>query len=167
MLNEPGVVSNVVRGWQLGGTYEYQPGALLNWGNMFFTGDLKNIPKTNPEIALQPDGTFDATKTWFNVDAGFVKATADQPASFQKRTFPFRVEGVRSQSLSFLNMNVARTFTMGGRRTFQFRLDMQNVLNRQQFGNPSLDPTSTNFGQVRGVTQQVMRFITFNSTLRF
>ena len=49
--------------------------------------------RTNPEIALLPDGTFDPTKTWFNIDAGFEQATADQPAAFQKRAFPFRVDG--------------------------------------------------------------------------
>ena len=56
---------------------------------------------------------------------------------------------------------------LGNRRTFNFRVDIQNLLNRQHYGNPNLDPTSTNFGQVRAVTQGVMRFITFNTTFRF
>ncbi|MEO8483930.1 MAG: hypothetical protein ABI634_17095, partial [Acidobacteriota bacterium] len=63
--------------------------------------------------------------------------------------------------------NVARTFDLGHRRSFVFRVDIQNVLNRQQWANPNLNPTSTNFGQVTGVTQAVMRFISFNSTFRF
>ena len=46
-------------------------------------------------------------------------------------------------------------------------MDMQNLLNRQHYGNPNLDPTSTEFGQVRAVNNTVMRFITFNTTLRF
>ena len=62
---------------------------------LFFNGDLKDIKKDNPEIALRPDGTFDPTKTWFNIDAGFERDTADQPAGFQKRAFPFRIDGVR------------------------------------------------------------------------
>ena len=166
-LEEGGVLSHIARGWSVSGTYEYQPGALLNWGNIFFNGNLADIKKDKPEIALQPDGTFDPTKTWFNIDAGFVRATADQPAGFQKRVFPFRVDGVRGQSLSMINMGSARTFNLGRTRTFQFRADVQNLLNRQHYQNPNLDPTSTNFGQVRGVNNTVMRFITFNSTLRF
>jgi hypothetical protein len=166
-LADSGVVTALVGGWTVGGTYEYQPGALLNWGNIFFHGDLNDIPKKNPEIALRPDGTFDPTKTWFNIDAGFERDTADQPAAFQKRVFPFRVDGVRGFDLSYLNMNVARTFSLGGRRSFQFRVDMQNLLNRQHYANPELNPTSTNFGQVRAVNNNVMRFITFNSTFRF
>jgi hypothetical protein len=173
-LSEGGIVSNVARGWTLGATYEYQPGAVIEWsgqaiGNnsgLFFTGNLDNIGKSKPQIALQADGTIDPTKTWFNTD-GFEKATANQPAGFQKRLFPFRVDGVRNQALSFLNGNVARTFDLGHRRQFVFRVDIQNLLNRQQYANPILNPTSTNFGLVTGVTQTVMRFISFNSTFRF
>ena len=141
---------------------------MLTWNqDLFFNGNLADIKKDKPEIALQADGTFDTTKTWFNTEAGFVKATADQPAAFQKRVFPFRVDGVRGQSFSMTNMSVARTFRLGGSRTFQFRVDIQNLLNRQHYQNPNLDPTSTSFGQVRAVNNSVMRFITFNSTLRF
>lgn len=45
-------------------------------------------------------------------------------------------------------------------------MDVQNLLNRH-YANPDMNPTSTNFGQVRAVNNTVMRFITFNSTLRF
>ena len=166
-LNDSGVLANIAGGWSISGTFEYQPGALLNWGNLFFNGNLDDIKKDDPEIALLPDGTFDPTKTWFNIDAGFVRATADQPAAFQKRVFPFRVDGVRGFSLSMLNATVARTFNIGDSRTLQFRLDAQNVLNRQHYANPNLDPTSTNFGQIRAVNNTVMRFFTFNITARF
>jgi hypothetical protein len=161
------VVSHPARGWSESCTYKYPPRALLNCGNIFFNGDLADIKKDKPEIAFQPDGTIDPTKTWFNIDAGFVRATGDQPAAFQKRVFPFRVDGVRGQSLSMINMSVARTFSLGRTRTFQFRADVQNLLNRQHYQNPNLNPTSTEFGQVRNVNNTVMRFITFNTTLRF
>ena len=166
-LASSGWLTTLARGWTVGATYEYQPGALLNWGNLFFHGDLKDIPKKNPEIALRPDGSIDPTKTWFNIDAGFERDTADQPAAFQKRTFPFRVDGVRGFNLSYVNANVARTFPLGGRRTFQFRVDAQNLFNRQHYANPELNPTSTNFGQVTAVNNNVMRFITFYGTFRF
>jgi hypothetical protein len=171
-LDNAGLLAGIAGGWSLSGTFEYQPGALINWSglgvptNFFFNGDLSTIKKDKPEIALQPDGTFDPTKTWFNTE-GFVRATAEQPAAFQKRAFPFRVDGVRGYSLSMLNATVARTFNVGGNRTVQFRLDMQNVLNRQHYANPVLDPTSTNFGQIRAVNNTVMRFFTFNITTRF
>lgn len=172
-LDNGGVLAGIAGGWSVSGTYEYQPGALLNWNvniggqnNLFFHGDLSAIRKDTPEIALRPDGTFDPTKTWFNIE-GFERATASQPAAFQKRAFPFRVDGVRGYSLSMVNATVARTFNVGGSRTVQFRVDMQNLLNRQHYANPILDPTNTNFGQVRAVNNTVMRFFTFNLTTRF
>jgi hypothetical protein len=66
-----------------------------------------------------------------------------------------------------MNANIARNFRLGGRRTFQFRVDIQNLFNRQHYANPELNPTSTNFGQVTTVNNNVMRFITFNGALRF
>jgi hypothetical protein len=166
-LSEGGLMANIARGWTLGGSFEYQPGALLNWQNRFFSGNLDDIKKDNPEIALRPDGTFDPTKTWFNIDAGFERDTADQPAGFQTRVFPFRIDGIRGYSLSFVHANVARTFDLGARRTVQFRVDIQNLLNRQHYGNPEMNPTSTNFGQIRTVNNNVMRFITFNLKFGF
>ena len=166
-LANGGVLASIAQGWTLGGAAEYQPGALLNWGNLFFNGNLEDIKKDNPEIALRPDGTFDPTNTWFNIDAGFERDAADQPAGFQKRVFPFRVDGVRGFDTAFVHANIARTFSLGGRRNFQFRVDIQNLLNRQHYANPNLDPTSTNFGQVRAVNNSVMRFFTFNTKLNF
>ena len=58
-LASGGWAAALARGWTLGATYEYQPGALLNWGTLFFNGNLEDIKKDNPEIALRPDGTFD------------------------------------------------------------------------------------------------------------
>ena len=102
-LSEGGVYMNIARGSTIGATYEYQPGALLQWNNnLFFSGNLDDIAKkVNPEIAILPDGTFNPTKTWFNIDAGFERDTADQPAGFQKRVFPFTVDGVRGFDVSY------------------------------------------------------------------
>jgi hypothetical protein len=166
-LNNGGVLGAIFGGWQTAGTAEYQPGALLEWGNIFFSGDLKDIPKSNPEIALQRDGTIDPTKTWINTDAGFEKVANRQPAAFQKRSFPFRVDGVRGTGLFLVNMNVVRNFDLGNRRQFQFRVDVQNVFDAVLWGNPNLDPTSTNFGKITSATNSIMRFFTFVSRVTF
>jgi hypothetical protein len=166
-LSGGGVLASVVGGWQTGATFEYQPGALLDWGNIFFTGDLKNIAKKNPEIALNRDGTIDSSKTWFNIDAGFERDAARQPAAFQKRSFPFRIDGVRGTPMSLVNANVARNFKLGSRRQLQFRVDIQNLFDSVQWGNPNLDPTSTNFGRITTATNSIMRFFTFVGRLSF
>ena len=134
---------------------------------MFFSGDMKNIAKKNPEIALRRDGTIDLTKTWFNIDAGFEKDATKQPAAFQKRSFPFRIDGVRGTPMSLVNANIARNFKLGSRRQLQFRVDVQNLFDSVQWGNPNLDPTSTSFGRITSATNSIMRFFTFGGRLSF
>ena len=106
-LNDGGVLAAIVGGWQLAGNYDYQPGSLLgDWTNLFFYGNLEDIPLDNPTL-----------DRWFNTDAGFEKDPASTPAGFQKRQFPFRVDGVRGQALSFLNMSLTRSLNVGSNRT--------------------------------------------------
>jgi hypothetical protein len=162
-----GVGAKVLGGWQTGATFEYQPGALLDWGNVFFTGDLSAIAKDNPEIALQRDGAVDLTRTWFNIDAGFERDAGRQPAQFQKRGFPFRIDGLRGPGMFLVNANIARSFSLGGRRQLQARMDVQNLFDAVQWGNPNLDPTSTNFGRITTATNSIMRFFTFVARYSF
>ena len=86
------------------GTWEYQPGALLDWGgqNIFFNGDLDDIALDDP-----------TREEWFNTDAGFERDPARIPAAFQKRAFPFRIDGVRSMPLTFTNLSIQRNFGAG------------------------------------------------------
>jgi hypothetical protein len=167
-LKNGGVASKILGGWQMGGTFESQPGAVLNWpNNLFFNGNLNSIAESNPEIALLGDGTVDLTKTWLNPDAGFEKVTANQPATFQKRTFPFRIDNATGTGLFLVNMNIVRSFALGSGRSFQFRLDVQNLFNTPLWGNPTLDPTSTNFGRITTATNSLMRFFTFVGKFSF
>jgi hypothetical protein len=156
-LSEGGILSRLAGGWQLAGNYDYQPGALLgDWTNLFFYGDLSDIAVDHPTL-----------DRWFNTDAGFEKDPARTPANFQKRSFPFRVDDVRGQALSFLNTSLTRTVGIGQHRTLNLRIDVQNVLNRQHWQNANTNPTSTNFGKVTTVTQNFMRFFTFAAKLNF
>ena len=116
----------------------------------FFTGDLDAIDVDDP-----------TRQRWFNVDAGFVRDPAATPAAFQKRAFPFRIDGVRSMPLTFTNLSIQRSFGAGGGRTWQVRFDAQNAFNRQQWVGPTLNPTSTLFGQVTTVALNQLRFFSF------
>jgi hypothetical protein len=163
-LSEGGVLAAIVGGWQIGGTYEYQPGQLLEWSgnaigsvnNIFFYGDLDDIAIDNPTI-----------DRWFNVDAGFERNPAKTPANYQKRAFPFRIDGVRAPSLMHLNMNVARTIRFAGNRSLQLRVDALNILNNETYANPNLNPTSTQFGRITANNGTYMRFVTFVTKLTF
>ena len=152
---------NILGGWQTGGTFEYQPGALLDLGqHVFFNGNLDDIAKDNPEIALQRDGTIDSrspgsTRTRASSSgraaAGAVPE-AQLPVPCRRRAWPRVVPGEHE---------LVRNFRIGGGRSLQFRLDVQNLFDAVLWSNPDLDPTSTNFGKVTGATNSIMRFFTF------
>ena len=157
-LTDGGVLAALAGNWQVTGTWEYQPGALLDWGgqNIFFNGDLDDIALDDP-----------TRERWFNIDAGFERDPARVPAAFQTRAFPFRIDDVRGQSLMFTNMSIQRNVRAGGNRTWQLRVDAQNLFNRQQWQGASLNPTSTLFGQVTNVALNQMRFFTFGARMTF
>jgi hypothetical protein len=157
-LLDSGIGAALAGGWQVSGTWEYQPGALLDWGgqNVFFTGNLDDIKIDDP-----------TRERWFNIDAGFERDPARIPAAFQTRAFPFRIDGVRSMPLTFTNLSIQRSFGTGGDRILQLRVDAQNVFNRQQWQGPNLNPTSTQFGQVTNVALNQMRFFTFGARMTF
>jgi hypothetical protein len=157
-LKEGGVMAAVASNWQVSGTWEYQPGALLDWGaqNIFFNGDLDDIALDNP-----------TRERWFNIDAGFERDPARVPAAFQTRAFPFRIDGLRGQALMFTNMSIQRSFRAGGNRSWQLRVDAQNLFNRQQWQGANVNPTSTQFGQVTTVAANQMRFFTVGARMTF
>ena len=166
-LSDGGVVAALAGGWQLAGTFERQPGSLIQFNNnLFFNGDINNIKKDDPEIALDVNGSIDPSKYWFNIE-GFERNPAATPTAFNTRAFPFQVDGLRGPGLTYVNLNIQRNFGIGGRRTLQARFDIQNLLNYAAFGNPVTDPTNTNFGKVVSAVSAAgaMRF--FNFGLRF
>ena len=155
-LSEGGIMGMILGGWQTGQTFEWQPGPLLAFGNIFYYGDIDDIAVDNPTI-----------DRWFNTDAGFEKSSSKVPAAFQTRLFPLRIDGVRRDHSLILNSTISRTFPLAGRANFQVRLDAANSLNRQHFNVPSLDPTATDFGRVTANSGTVPRFLTLIGKFTF
>ena len=113
MLKDGGVLAAIAGGWQTGGTFEYQPGSLIVFNtNLFYYGDIADIKKGNPEIALNADGTLDATKYWFNVE-NFERDSAKTPTSFQTRAFPFLIDGLRGPGLTLRQRELRANFRIG------------------------------------------------------
>ena len=169
MANNGGLWSVLAGDWQTGGTFEYQPGSLITFNNnLFYYGNIDDIQKGKPEIALNSDGTLDPTKYWFNVE-NFERDPTRTPTGFQTRAFPFQIDGLRGPGLTYVNMNVVRNFRLGGQRTLQARFDVQNLLNYAAYNNPITDPTNTNFGKVTTAVASAgaMRFFNFVFRLTF
>jgi hypothetical protein len=151
-----GTLNAVAGGWQAAATFEWQPGPLLSWPNLFFYGDVEDI-KTGEK-------TLDR---WFNIDAGFERSTSKAPAAYQKRVFPTVIDGLRADKLQMLNANVQKEIRITERWRVQLRLDAHNALNRSHFSAPNTTPTSTQFGVVSSNSSTINRWIIVVGRLQF
>ena len=99
------------------------------------------------------------------LNAGRYEVTV-QMTGFKSATRSNVVLGV-GQQLTVPFMSIQRSFRAGGNRTWQLRVDAQNLFNRQQWQGANLNPTSTLFGQVTNVALNQMRFFTFGARMTF
>lgn len=152
---QQGLESMLLGGWQMGVTYEFQPGALIDFGNLFYNGNLSDI-NTGTRTFAQ----------WFNT-AGFVRDPAKQPAAYQARVFPTRIDGLRADFTNIVNGCLQREFRIRERGKLQFRVDALNLQNRSQMAAPVVDPTATNFAQITAQSRTQNRFYQFQLRFRF
>jgi hypothetical protein len=151
---QTGPASWLAGGFQISAVYEYQPGALLSWGNLFYYGDINDIRAENPTL-----------QRWFNTE-GFERVSSKTPANFHRRVFPSYIDGVRAQSLSNWNGSLQRDFRIRESLVFQFRVDAMNLQSRTAFNSPNITPTSTDFGRVTG-SGRVNRWIQVHGRVQF
>jgi hypothetical protein len=142
-------------GFQIAATYEWEPGPLLSFGNLFYYGNLSDI-SGGPHTLDQ----------WFNT-ANFERTSSKLPAAYQARVFPTYVDNVRADMTNQWNTNIQRSFKIRERMNFQIRLDALNLQNRSQFAAPNVNPASTDFGRVTAQSNTTKRFLQLQARLRF
>ncbi|MBL8211638.1 MAG: TonB-dependent receptor [Bryobacterales bacterium] len=157
---QTGILNHILGGWQAAATYEFQPGPLLAWGNLFYKGDINNFE------ADATSGT-KSLEQWFNTGVPFERVAANQPAAFQTRVFPRFFNGLRADGLSQWNANLLREIKLLEGVRFQFRVDVINVQNRSQMGAPDINPVSTNFGRILSQTSSLNRFYQMQARIQF
>jgi hypothetical protein len=176
---QQGALSQILGGWQVGITYEYQTGLPIDFGSLFYYGDLANIangPRTiaqwfntagcvasasaaGPGDVVVPDGQA--------CTSGFDKRSAAQPGTYQARTFPTRIAGVYGQPMNEWNASLQRDIRLGEKIRLNLRADAQNLMNRTIFSNPNTSPTSTNFGRITSTTEVPNRYIQVQARISF
>jgi hypothetical protein len=130
-------VDKIVGGWQLQGIYTAQSGPPLNFGNVLYYGDIKDIAL--PAGERTPE-------RWFNTD-GFERVPANQ-LSFNYRTFPSRLNNVRGDGVNNWDLSLLKNTRVNDRFNLQFRGEFLNAFNHVNFATPNTSPTSSAFGQV-------------------
>src|SRR5262249_33788117 len=136
-----GIPRMLFGGFQVGVTYEWQPGPLLQFPNLFYYGDLGDITSGSRTL-----------DRWFNTD-NFERVAAKAPANYQARVFPLQIDGLRADMTNQWNANLQRDFKIRERMVLQVRLEAMNLQNRSQFNGPVVNPTATNFGTVVAQTE--------------
>jgi hypothetical protein len=154
-----GILSWLVGGFTMTATYEWQPGALLDWGNLFYYGqDYDDIRVSRADRTLG---------RWINTD-NFERNPNLGPAAFHARVFPTRIQGIRADATSQWNANILREIPiLGEALKMQLRFDALNLQNRSQFNGPNLSPSSLNFGAIESQTSATNRFLQFQARLVF
>lgn len=146
----------LIGGWQTAFTYEFQPGPLLDWGNVFYYGsDVSGI--------LNVQRTWD---TWFNT-ANFERNSARTPNGSNRRVFPVRVPDLRADATNQWNGNMSKNIHLTEKVNMQMRLDVLNIQNRSQMNGPNTDPTSTNFGRITSQSSATNRWLQVQARVTF
>jgi len=160
-----GPMQHVVGGWQLSWVYQYQTGAPISWGNLFYYGTVDQVVAALDESgthALNTRQEFSNAAVYspvFNsadsatgaIPSGFVGfegRSALQPGSYQIREFPQYVNALRADPIRQWDLKVYRRFRLHERLNMNFGIDALNLTNHVQYGGPSTSVTATNFGAV-------------------
>jgi len=84
---------------------------------------------------------------WFNTNAGFVRASADQPL-FNLRTAPLYYSGIRAPIYNNWDAGLIKDTVLYESLKLQFRAEAFNVFNHPSFAAPNTTVTSQAFGTI-------------------
>jgi hypothetical protein len=137
------VTSRIISGWQISSVYQIQSGVPLEFGNIFFNGNFRDIALSGDQQTPQ---------LWFNTNAGFVTPSGSQPVS-NVRTFPFRIPYVRSDSINNFDFSLQKKTEILENKNVEFRADLLNAFNHVLFPGPNTNVTQNTFGQITASQQ--------------
>jgi hypothetical protein len=174
----------VAGGWTISGNYVWSQGTLIGMPNAFYYGDPNSIKVSNPTIGQefntagcllpgQPMGPGDtAVAAGSPCTSGWDKRTSYQPGTYQARTMPLYVDGVRNPNAGQLNGSLQRDFRFKVKDqavTFQIRGDVLNVENHSFMGGVNTGVTSGvgTFGAITSASTVLNRFIQVQGHIRW
>jgi len=166
-LLREGFLRHIVGGWQLGVTYEYQPGPLLDFGNLFYYGNPDEINTGDRTLGRWFNTTGVGCNDTVGATSGFERCSARGPASYHVRVFPTRLSGLRRDMTNQWNANVKRKIGIREGMHFELQLDAINVMNRSQFEAPDRTAANSTFGEITEQTGATNRFIQVGARLVF
>jgi hypothetical protein len=140
-LNDGGVASAILGGWQVNGlfsAYSGTPFTVTSSGaSLDLPGSNQMADQVNPQVEIL--GGIGPGRPWFDTSA-FSPVT-------EQRFGTAGYNSMRGPRFVNLDLSVFRQFGLGGTRTLQFRAEIFNVTNTPHFANPQANASNTsNFG---------------------
>ncbi|HEY0097975.1 MAG TPA: TonB-dependent receptor, partial [Pyrinomonadaceae bacterium] len=138
------IVNAFIGGWQLNGTYEWQSGEPLLFGDNFYYAG--NINALSSRV-----GQYNEQGRRYGVDIpAFDTAGWVELPSTGLRNVPSTLPKLRNQPFKSVNMSLSKNFNFNERMRLQFRAEALNALNYVYFGGINLadGETNANFGRV-------------------
>lgn len=145
----------LIGGYQLNGIYQYQSGRPLDFfrdnnfanDNRAYFGDPSQLrADIGSDTAGPTDRVFDVSGFYVG---GVINPSAQNFRLVNNiRTFPSRLTGLRGQAVGLADLSIIKNLEFTERVRLQLRGEFLNAFNTPIFNDPSLDPTSTNFGRV-------------------
>jgi carboxypeptidase family protein len=171
------LLDSLIGGWTIAGVYQYQSGAMLGIGNLYYSGDIRQLRTHVPQdLDVLNETTFDTSGFYFwddavkdasgNVTAALQRADARKNLASNLRTLPSRVRGFTGTPQSYLDLKVVKRVTLARRVRAEIQAEVYNATNFAWFQNPSLDPTSANFGKVTS-TRNLPREVQIGARITF
>ncbi|MCA1564377.1 MAG: carboxypeptidase-like regulatory domain-containing protein [Acidobacteria bacterium] len=138
------IVNAFIGGWQLNGTYEWQSGEPLLFGdNFYYAGDINALSSRV--------GQYNEQGQRYGVDIpAFDTAGWLELPSTGLRNVPSTLPKLRNQPFKSINLSLSKNFNFNERMRLQFRAEALNALNYVYFGGINLadGETNANFGRV-------------------
>ena len=146
----PGILNQVIGGWQLNWDITYQSGWMV---------DYPNAPQNQPGSAKLANPT--RTQVF---ETSLWKTASGTPVPTQEpytlRTFPLLFSDVRRPGYQNWDTSLSKFFPIKESLRLQFRFEMVNMMNHPWFADmASTDVTSPAFGQLNPTQRNLPRFI--------
>ena len=153
-----GITDAVLGGWQLSTTYQYQSGAPLTWGNLYYGESCGNPLDLRSNIGKEVNGgiagldvpAWDLSCFYFNDLATPALQRADQRIQLANnvRYFPSTLPHVRTDDIHLLDVGLSKNFSLPRSMRLQLRLEAINALNYTVLWAPNVTPSSASFGLI-------------------
>jgi hypothetical protein len=155
-INVEGLLGNIVGGWTLTGIHNYRTGGTLSVFDSRING--AGFPFRPDVVAGVDPIIFDGSHVdivngtpYLNPAAFTTQPLSAQGVPSRPGTAPPVLLDARGPAFFSEDIGLMKRFTAGGERSFEFRVDLVNALNRSGVGGPNTDISSPTFGRIFGV----------------